>query len=72
MNSSYAGDYFYYSPEMAAKTRRIEAVTNPVFAQGSMAGVACLRNFGNFGGLAHGQKEKRELPEGKISKGAIR
>lgn len=69
MNSSYAGDYFYYSPEMAAKTRRIEAVTNPVFVPGSMAGVACLRNFG---GMAHDQKEKRELPEGKISEGEIR
>lgn len=68
-DASYIGDYFFHSPEMAAATRRIEAATNPLFIPGSMAGVACLRNFG---GLAYDQKEKRELPEGKISEGEVR
>ena len=63
MNSTYISDYFYYSQEMTEATRRIEALTNPMFVPGSMAGVACLTNIG---GQTYDQKEKRELPEGKV------
>ena len=59
-DASYIGDYFFYSPEMAAATRRIEAMTNPIFCPGSMAGAAWLRG-GNFLYGSHAGMTREEL-----------